>query len=300
MNILDQIEALSRRDTKTLSQKGLKACEEAGELAKAILPLDSAHGTNHRTPRVDKVVEECADMILVAYSIAASLDVSREEFLKVIKRKTDYWEFLLDNEDQVDVNNLHFEIHITIRNADRDKFVQDCLELSVKPIILDLYNDQEVIADIMTSSKFVGTTTSAMRYCRDLAQSLRELGHEVVREKIETVPWHPAARIKDHHDDRYFEAHLAFVNPDMDDLSEFSKTHNIHMSRNTMKKDSRSVLMGTYRISAQSTTPEDFIQHIDDLCLSAQDIGLVISSRPHTEYSLYDDNQRHDSDWINS
>lgn len=40
----DFIKKLSLSDKKTLSQKALKTCEEVGELAKAVLPFDSAHG----------------------------------------------------------------------------------------------------------------------------------------------------------------------------------------------------------------------------------------------------------------
>ena len=45
-NINDFIKTLSIKDKKTLSQKGLKLVEEVGELARVILPYDSAHGIN--------------------------------------------------------------------------------------------------------------------------------------------------------------------------------------------------------------------------------------------------------------
>jgi NTP pyrophosphatase (non-canonical NTP hydrolase) len=296
-DILKRIEALSLRDRKTLSQKGLKAGEEVGELSKAILPLETAHGTNHRLPNTEKVIEECADLVLVAYSIAHSLGQSFEDFVNVLDRKSRYWEFLLDNEDKVDSSNLQFEIHITVRNAEVEKFIEDCHTLAVKPIILDLYTTEVVIPDIMTSSKFQGSTTEVMRYTRDLATNLRSMGHDVVREKIETVPWHPAAAIKKIGDDRYFEAHIAFRNPDKDKLDIFCKEHDIHLSRNTMKKDTNSVLMGTYRVAAKHTSPEDFVIRINNMCDLAEAQGFYID-RPHTEYSLYDDNQTHDKEWI--
>ena len=44
-NISDFIRTLSEKDKKTLSQKCLKLVEEVGELARIILPYDSAHGT---------------------------------------------------------------------------------------------------------------------------------------------------------------------------------------------------------------------------------------------------------------
>jgi NTP pyrophosphatase (non-canonical NTP hydrolase) len=53
-DILAYIRSLSVKDKKTLSQKALKTCEEVGELAKAILPFDSAHGTNHQMEKSRK------------------------------------------------------------------------------------------------------------------------------------------------------------------------------------------------------------------------------------------------------
>lgn len=58
MNLNNYIKSLSIKDKKTLSQKGLKLAEEVGELAKAILPYDSAHGTNHRFIDKEKILEE--------------------------------------------------------------------------------------------------------------------------------------------------------------------------------------------------------------------------------------------------
>lgn len=292
--IIDRFNRLSQRDRKTLSQKGLKAGEEVGELCKAILPMESAHGANHRLPSRDKVIEECADVMLVAYSIANGLGVSWDEMIRVMDRKADYWEFLLDNEDQVDVQNLDFEIHITVREPVLDQFINDCAVLGVKPILLDLIRNDDEILDIMTSSRFHGSTTDVMRHSRDLANNLRELGHDVVREKIETIPNHPMA----HHPDstRYFEAHLAFRG-DRSEIEKFTRKNDIHLSRNKMKKGPDSVLMGTYRKSAGEISSGDFGQHISDLCQMAKNMGLDVT-KPHTEYSLYDDNQKHDGEWI--
>ena len=106
--LIEKIIALSLRDTKNLAEKGLKTSEEVGELSRAILPLVGAHGTNHRVPDVDKVIEECADVVLTAVSIAISLGASVSDFARVLDRNSDYWEFLLDNEDKADLTNLDF------------------------------------------------------------------------------------------------------------------------------------------------------------------------------------------------
>lgn len=297
LNLLDRITDLSLRDTKTLSQKGLKAAEEVGELGKAILPFEGAHGTNHRCPREDKVIEECADVILVAYSIMASMGKSLEEIAEVVSRKADYWQFLLDNEDKADLDALDFEIHITVREAEVDSFKEDCATLGVKPIVLDLYTGSTTIKDVMTSSRFRGNTTEVMRHTKGLAEKLREMGYDVVREKIETVPWHPAAMANHTRSSAYFEAHIAFE-PDSR-LKEFASQHNVHLSRNAMKKGSDTVMMGTYRVDATETNARSFNNTVENICKRAELVGLRIKSKPHTEYSLWDTNEHHDGEWIN-
>lgn len=295
--LLDRIIDLSYRDTKTLSQKGLKAAEEVGELGKAILPFEGAHGTNHRPPVEDKVIEECADIILVAFSIMASMGKSVEEIAQVISRKTDYWEFLVDNEDKADLESLDFEVHITVEEAvDVERFSEDCKELGVKPIILDLYAGKTTIKDVMTSSHFRGNTRDAMTYAKRLAEGLREMGYRVLREKIETVPWHPAALVNASKASAYFEAHVAFL-PD-ERLADFARLHNIHLSRNTMKKNGDVVTMGTYRVDASETNSRAFGNAVENICKHAELVGLKIKSKPHTEYSLWDTNEKHDGEWL--
>lgn len=297
LELSKRIYTLSLRDTKTLSQKGLKASEEVGELAKAILPFEGAHGTNHRCPNEDKVFEECADTMLVVLSIMHSMGKSNEDIVNELSRKTDYWQFLIDNEDKADLSSLDFEIHITVKEAEVEPFMEDCSAIGVKPIILDLYTDGGPIKDVMTSSRFRGSTTEVMRHTKDLAKELRDLGYVVVREKIETVPWHPAAMVQPPKQSAYFEAHIAF-DPD-ERLRAFAELHNVHMSRNAMKKGTDVVAMGTYRVSADQTSPDAFKSMVEKICQSAELVGLKIRSRPHVEYSLWDTNEQHDKAWIN-
>ncbi len=298
-DLIEQIDRLSLRDTKTLSQKGLKAAEEVGELAKAILPYEGAHGTNHRVPSADKVAEECADVMLVAYSIMKVMGYSLDGMARVIQRKADYWQFLLDNEDKADLTNLDFEIHITVAEASSiEAFTAACAELSVKPIVLDLYGENTAIKDVMTSSVFRGSTKEVVDHTKALADKLRQKGFVVLREKIETVPWHPAAQVKQARPSAYFEAHFAFKTDDADDLRDFTRKRNIHLSRNTMKKGDNSVMMGTYRVDAQETSSQKFQDEVGAICVDAMMAGHMIVKKPHTEYSLFDTNEQHDGKWI--
>jgi NTP pyrophosphatase (non-canonical NTP hydrolase) len=302
--LLDQIKTLSVRDKKTLSQKGLKLMEEAGELAKAILPYEGACGTNHRLPNAEKIAEECADTLLVAYSILKSLGMEDGDIIDIVQRKTDYWQFLQENEHLANLDNLVFEMHVTVKEInDLETFKADCAELNVKPIILDLFAEGEVIKDMMTSSHYKGTTKGAVEYSRKLVTQLRDKGYVVVREKIETVPWHPASKVAHlKSPQKYYEAHVAFpadVNPKS--IAYFEMIFNMRFSRNTMKKGDQSVQMGTLRRDC-TIGIDAFTQLLNDVVNDANTHhdGLRITEQPVIEYALFDDNQTHDKKWISA
>ncbi len=297
---IDEIISLSKNDTKTISEKALKVFEEGGELSKAILPFVEAEGCNHRFPSLNKVVEEAVDTCLAALSIPLSLGVSIDEISILFDKKTQYWKKLVEREKAIDLNNLAFEIHITVDNIqDIDTFKVDCEKISVKPIILDLYNNNNVIKDIMTSSVFIGTTKNAHEYSNGISISLENMGYKVLRQKIETVPWHPAS----YHSHKlsikntsYYETHFAFS--EADDIVEFSKKHNIKISKNLMKKNNNNIQMGTYRISSNLMSIASFEQKVSDIVNDGIDNNITILEKPIIEYALYDDNKEHDREWI--
>jgi NTP pyrophosphatase (non-canonical NTP hydrolase) len=299
--LLDQIKTLSLRDKKTLSQKGLKLMEEAGELAKAILPYEGACGTNHRLPNKDKIAEECADSMLVAYSIMKSLHMTDAEITAIVQRKTDYWQFLQENEHLTNLDNLIFEMHVTVEQIkDLATFRADCEELGVKPIILDLFTEGEVIKDMMTSSHYKGTTKGALEYSSDLVSKLIAKGYKVLREKIETVPWHPASKVahlKDSH--KYFEAHVAFQPLVGQACLDFCRSdYQVRFSRNVMKKGDKNVQMGTLRRSSDIGI-DAFAEILNRLIIDVRDLyGEEPVEKPVIEYALFDDNQTHDKKWI--
>jgi NTP pyrophosphatase (non-canonical NTP hydrolase) len=248
-NLNDYIKNLSIKDRKTLSQKALKTCEEVGELAKAILPFDSAPGTNHRFIDRDKILEEIADVYLTNISIAYSLNFTDEEITEMIQKKAVKWQEIQAKEDNSSFP-LPFEIHVSVdfdtlftniwsekiqskgvirypiedRKSERkewmskilDKFKDDCSKIGVKPIVIDLeINNGSTIKDIMTSSKHFGDNRSAYEESERIARELSKCGYRVVRKKIETVPWHSAAPVVDGvipiPNDCYFESHIGVV-----------------------------------------------------------------------------------------
>ena len=324
MNINDYIKDLSIKDKKTLSQKTLKLVEEVGELARVILPYDSAHGTNHRFTDRDAILEELVDVYLTNISISHSLGFTDEEFNDMLVKKTEKWGSLQAKEEQATFP-LPFEIHVTV-DGDKskrenfhfeiDEFKEDCSLVGVKPIVIDLeINDGSIIKDVMTSSKFFGDNRGAYEESERIVKELRDRGYDVVRNKIESVPWHPAAPVtstgREIENGCYFESHIGVtILPNQkEDLETFIRStltngHLIELSgtaklsQNFFKKSNdgnRFVNMLTYR-SNMCGRPK-FTLEVDEIKHLLKEEGFDFE-KVEVEYAVYDTNVTHDAKWI--
>jgi NTP pyrophosphatase (non-canonical NTP hydrolase) len=332
-NINDFIKTLSIKDKKTLSQKGLKLVEEVGELARVILPYDSAHGTNHRFIDRDAILEEVVDVYLTNISIAHSLGFTDEEFNDMLAKKSGKWSQLQASEEKAEFP-LPFEIHVTvdatktfnntmfdgdeedlplIDTFDIDKFKNDCSDINVKPIVIDLeINDGSITKDVMTSSKHFGDNRSAYEESERICSELRSKGFRVLRNKIESVPWHPAAPVistgKEIPNGCYFESHIGVtIYPGQkDELNNFVKSltslidlsGTAKLSQNFFKKSkdgSKFVNMLTYR-SNMCGSPK-FKLEVEGIKHLLQEEGFEFE-KVEVEYAVYDTNVTHDAKWI--
>ena len=329
MNINEYIKNLSIKDKKTLSQKGLKLVEEMGELARIILPYDSAHGTNHRFTDREALLEEVVDIYLSNISIAYSLGFTDEEFNDMLIKKSEKWSQLQANEEKAEFP-LPFEIHVTITPEDSydftiDEFKEDCSLVGVKPIVIDLeINDGSILKDVMTSSKHFGDNRSAYEESERIVSELRNTGYKVLRNKIESVPWHPAAPVistgKEIPNGCYFESHIGVtIYPGQkDELNEFVKniedkyainfsgvgdpltslSGTAKLSQNFFKKSkdgSKFVNMLTYR-SNKCGSPK-FKLEVEGIKHLLQEEGFEFE-KVEVEYAVYDTNVTHDAKWI--
>lgn len=333
MNINDFIKDLSIKDKKTLSQKALKLTEEVGELARVILPYDSAHGTNHRFIDKEAILEEIVDVYLTNISIAHSLGITDDEFNEMLVKKSKKWAKLQSNEECAQFP-LPYEIHITIdgqKVLEKDTtesdfninwFKRTCEVIGVKPIILDLeINNGEVIKDVMTSSKFFGDNKGAYNECMRISLLLEEHGYKVLRKKIESVPWHPKAPKElvsdtlDFHTDEvidngcYFESHIGVkilpnekekLNDLIDDLGCNLQDGKIKLSRNFFKKSKdgeKFINMVTYR--SNKVGGDRFQKQVDKIKESLNYDGFEYE-KVEVEFAIYDTNVTHDIKWINN
>ena len=307
------IENLSKKDKKTLSQKTLKLVEEVGELSKVILPYDSAPGTNHRFVDRAKLLEEIVDIHLCNISILKSLDFTNDDFNEMLVQKTKKWSELQSREDEVNFP-LPYEIHVTIKNENLDieKFKSDCNDIQVKPIIIDLESTSNIIKDVMTSSKHFGDNKSSYMESLRIFNDLKDRGYNVIRNKIETVPWHMSApkELKPNQkidNDRYFESHIGVLISDSEKnrLSNLVQYINdeqlvdgfVKMSQNFFKKvDSGTYInMITYR--SYSLGYNDFNKNVEFLKQKLITSGFKFE-KVEVEFAIYDSNIHHDSKWL--
>ena len=320
MNINDYIKDLSIKDKKTLSQKALKLVEEIGELARVILPYDSAHGTNHRFTDRDAILEELVDIYLTNISISHSLGFTDEEFNDMLVKKTEKWGSLQAKEEEATFP-LPFEIHVTVEAnsflESISEFKEDCKDIGVKPIVIDLeINDGSILKDVMTSSKFFGDNRTAYEESERIVKSLRDKGYKVVRNKIESVPWHPAAPVMSRGEvipnGCYFESHIGVtIYPDQkEDLETFIRStltngHLIELSgtaklsQNFFKKSndgSRFVNMLTYRSNMCGRPKFELEVKVIQQLLKEEGFDF---EKVEVEYAVYDTNVTHDAKWIN-
>jgi len=329
-NINDFIKTLSIKDKKTISQKGLKLVEEMGELARIILPYDSAHGTNHRFTDREALLEEVVDIHLSNISIAYSLGFTDEEFDDMLIRKSQKWSQLQANEEKAEFP-LPFEIHVTVDannitetklnefftySYDLHTFKSVCDGIRVKPIVIDLeINDGSIIKDVMTSSKHFGDNRSAYEESKRICDELKRHGYKVLRNKIESVPWHPAAPVistgKEIPNGCYFEAHIGvtiypgqkdelndFVKSTLTDSSLIELSGTAKLSQNFFKKSkdgSKFVNMLTYR-SNMCGSPK-FKLEVEGIKHLLQEEGFEFE-KVEVEYAVYDTNVTHDAKWI--
>jgi NTP pyrophosphatase (non-canonical NTP hydrolase) len=323
MNIKDYIKELSIKDKKTLSQKALKLTEEVGELARVILPYDSAHGTNHRFINKESILEEVVDIYLTNISIAHSLGFTDDEFYDMLVKKSKKWSELQSNEEKSEFP-LPFEIHVTVdgeysqlnNQNELLLFKNVCIDIGVKPIVIDLeINDGSIIKDVMTSSKHFGDNRSAYEESERVCNELKKHGYKVLRNKIESVPWHPSAPVistgKEIPNSCYFEAHIGItIEPEeKEELNNFvfnvlsnssfiNLTGTAKLSQNFFKKSndgSKFVNMLTYR-SNMCGRPK-FKLEVDGIKNLLKEEGFEFD-KVEVEYAVYDTNVNHDAKWI--
>ena len=180
----------------------------------------------------------------------------------------------------------------------------------MKPIILDLQlqNSDEVIKDVMTSSVFFGRNREAYVELQRIVKGLTDAGFTVVRQKIETVPWHPAAPSRNNVNPAmpphcYFECHFAVQLSSDEERKALEKlaheTLKCHLSKNVFKRhpDGRYTVMMTYR--NYEKLYEDVQEEVETIKAQLAENNFQLG-KSLIEFSLFDTKVSHDARWLAS
>lgn len=308
--LFDYIKELSIRDRKNLIEKTLKISEEQGELAKSVLAFESAAGSIHKFIEKERMLDESVDVILTAISIAYSLGYDHDDIEEMMQRKTKKWHGIQMKEEKIE-GPIPYEIHVTIKHPGFDvdgvnlidNFIDACKELKVKPIVLDLENNGEnVMKDVMTSSHHFGDNKSAYQEASHLKMMLEVKGFEVLRVKIETVPWHPAAPATAEDKmpkDCYFEAHVGcIISPEEKlKLSHLAQTFGAHLSKNAFKKIEGGKFVNMVTLRNNKCTYDWFKSEVEDFTNSLKVEGIAFE-KVEVEFAVYDTKVTHDALWL--
>jgi hypothetical protein len=213
---------------------------------------------------------------------------------------------ILRREGLLDLSKIPFEIHVTVStDCVLDYFKESCNNLDVKPILLDLHlKDSSLIKDLMTSSTFIGTNQGAYSELKRISNGLKNRGFKVLREKVETVPWHPAApcikfKSQSMPKNCYFESHLNVLasTSKLGMLSDIATKHSAKRSTNIWKKvDSENVkIMITLRSS--NLYYEQFINKLNILKDEIIANNFILN-KEIIEFCIYDSKIKHDEKWM--
>jgi hypothetical protein len=303
---LEHIKLLTKIDTKTVGERVMKLFEEGGELAKVVAPYENVSSTRHRFVEKKRILEEVIDTLLVSYSIAYHMDFTDEEVEDMFKQKLLKWNNILTKEEKTRGKPIPYEIHITVSLStwDISSFKKACETIGVKPIVLSLQNTQSehVMQDVMTSSVFFGDNTGAYNEALRIADALNDWEFNVVRKKIETVPWHPAAPSIDGDvmpKNCYFESHVAVrTSSDKQDLlRRLAQAHDAHMSKNVFKVIDENDFIQMMTIRWYDGTYANFDKKIDDFIAELKEFGFELDKKI-VEFSVYDTKVSHDAAWL--
>lgn len=191
-----------------------------------------------------------------------------------------------------------YEIHVTVAPANVSDFKLVCHALGVKPILLELQREnKESLTDMMTSSVVHHPDFEiAMGIAHGTANDLRSHGFSPIRIKIETVPWHPTARLMPW-PCQYFESHFAILFPaPQGPIDELKNVYGLHFSRNAFKKndDGTWIQMATYRTKDRL---EDF-ERVCDNIVATMDAYKIRYEKVIKEFAIFDTKLDHDDAWM--
>ena len=188
---------------------------------------------------------------------------------------------------------MNYEIHITLEVFDINRFIKDCNDNGVKPVMIETQNyNNEMGQQIMTSSKHNNDD-----YLNTLGNisNIFKSKYKIIREKVEIQPL--PTKNENH---IYYESHLRLKLPigfDISHIKELCHKYNFHLSKNLFKKDNVNIWqMITYR--GYDISYNEFNHIINNMVEKLKDINIKCD-KIEIEECVYDSLSLHDNNWLN-
>ena len=155
--------------------------------------------------------------------------------------------------------------------------------------------------DVMTSSTFYGDNGSVIGEVGRIERMLKAANFNVVRSKVETVPWHPASPSMFNDDmpgNCYFEAHIGCViKPEQKELlTDIALGHNCHISKNFFKKMEDGFVVNMITLRSYEDYCEKFEARVAKL-KEALELNHIQFEKVIIEFAIYDTKVSHDFLW---
>lgn len=93
---MELVRRLTEKDGKSKVERCLKLSEEVGELAAAVLSEVNSPGCEYKTLDRDDVLQEVADVLIMAHSMAAHYGFTNEEIRAKFLEKCAKWEKVVE------------------------------------------------------------------------------------------------------------------------------------------------------------------------------------------------------------
>ena len=92
MKVPRKLKRISRLEPKSLAERGLKLCEENGELAAEIFKLLGKKKTNQtKKETLEHLREEAVDCLIMALDILVKVKTSDKTINRILNAKLDKW-----------------------------------------------------------------------------------------------------------------------------------------------------------------------------------------------------------------
>lgn len=194
-------------------------------------------------------------------------------------------------------NTIPFEIHITTSNLTKSRekdFINFCHNVNAKPLMIELSKGKFIKQPMFSKVVHSNNIDNILSISTQLSKSLALQNFNIERLKIE-IPAESYNLFEDYKSTflNYFEWHGKINYIQTDDLNKLCKTHQVHLSLNSLKNenDKRFITLREFG------TKLEFDNRVEGLKKDLINGNWTIFKQ-EAEYCIYDNNNFLDAEWL--